>query len=248
MILTIARRELRGLFLSPLAWTILAVVVVILAYMFFTQIELFMELQPRLAAMPAPPGITEIIVAPVFGNAAIVLLLVVPLLTMRLLSDERRNQTLSLLLSAPISMSDIILGKFFGIVAFLLVLVLLIVLMPLSLLLGGTLDFGVLASCCLGLTLLVSAFAALGLYMSSLTAQPTIAAISSFGVLLLLWILDWSGDAGGGSVLSYLSLISHYQALLKGIFNSADVIYYLLFSATFLILSVRRLDAERLQS
>ena len=66
--------------------------------------------------------------------------------------------------------------------------------------------------------------------------------------MLLLWILDWSGDTGGGSVLSYLSLISHYQALLKGVFNSADVIYYLLFIVTFLILAVRRLDAERLQS
>lgn len=246
MILTIARRELRSLFLSPLAWTMLAIVFVILTYIFFVQIELFMELQPRLSAMPAPPGITEVIVAPVFGNATIVLLLVVPLLTMRLLSDERRNQTLSLLLSAPLSMSDIILGKFFGIVAFLLVLVALIMLMPLSLLLGGALDFGVLASCCLGLVLLVSAFAALGLYMSSLTAQPTIAAISSFGALLLLWIIDWNGDTSG--VLSYLSLIRHYQALLKGVFNSADVIYYLLFIATFLILAIRRLDAERLQS
>jgi len=162
MILTIARRELRSLFLSPLAWTILAVIIVILAYMFFMQIELFMQLQPRLSAMPAAPGITEVIVAPVFGNTAIVLLLVVPLLTMRLLSDERRNQTLSLLLSAPLSMRDIVLGKFFGIVAFLLVVVGFIILMPVSLLLGGTLDFGVLASCTLGLVLLVSAFCCVG--------------------------------------------------------------------------------------
>jgi ABC-2 type transport system permease protein len=248
MILTIARRELRSLFLSPLAWTMLAVVSAILAYMFFTQIELFMQLQPRLSAMPEAPGITEVIVAPLFGNAAIVLLLIVPLLTMRLLSDERRNQTLSLLLSAPLSMSDIVLGKFVGIVAFLVLLLLLIVLMPLSLLMGGTLDFGVLASCALGLLLLLSAFAALGLYMSSLTAQPTIAAVGSFGALLLLWIINWSGDADGAGVLSYMSLVSHYQALLKGVFNSADIVYYLLFSATFLILGIRRLDAERLQS
>lgn len=245
MILTIARRELRSLFLSPLAWTILAVVFVILAYFFFIQVEVFMELQPRLTAMPEAPGISEVIIAPVYGDAAIVLLLVVPLLTMRLLSDERRNQTLSLLLSAPITMGDIILGKFFGVVAFLLVLVAVVSLIPLTLLLGGTIDFGVLASCCLGLFLLASAFAALGLYLSSLTAQPTIAAIGSFGVLLLLGLLDWNSNAG---VLTYLSLISHYQALLKGVFNSADIIYYLLFSVVFLILSIRRLDAERLQA
>jgi len=252
MMLTVARRELRSLFLSPLAWTILAVVQVILAYLFFSQIEFFMQIQARLTGMQAVPGITEIIVAPMFGNAAIILLLVVPLLTMRLISDERRNQTLSLLFSAPLSMTEIVLGKFLGISAFLLLIVVLIMLMPLSLLVGGSLDFGMLASACLGLILLLASFTALGLYMSSLTAQPTIAAISSFGALLLLWVLDWGGgssDASAGQgVMAYLSLVRHYEALLKGAFNSADIIYYLLFIITFLVLSVRRLDAERMQS
>jgi len=252
MMLVIARRELRSLFLSPLAWTIMAVVQVILAYLFFSQIEFFMQIQGRLAGMQAAPGITELIVAPVFANAAVILLLVTPLLTMRLISDEHRNQTLSLLFSAPLSMADIILGKFLGAIAFLLLLLFLITLMPLSLLAGGTLDFGVLASACLGLMLLLASFTALGLYMSSLTVQPTIAAVSSFGALLLLWVLDWgsgSTDASmGGGVLAYFSLVRHYEALLKGVFNSADVIYYLLFIGTFLVLSIRRLDAERMQS
>jgi len=251
MIMIVAQRELRSLFLSPLAWTILAVVQAILAYMFFSQIEFFMQIQPRLAGMQAAPGITEIIVAPLFGNAAVVLLLIVPLLTMRLISDERRNQTLSLLFSAPLSMTEIVIGKFLGITAFLSLMMLMILLMPLSLLSGGTLDFGMLASACLGLLLLLSSFTALGLYMSSLTAQPTIAAISTFGALLLLWILDWgsgSAEASGGGVMAYLSLVRHYEALLKGAFNSADIVYYLLFIATFLILSVRRLDADRVQS
>lgn len=252
MMLTVAQRELRSLFLSPLAWTILAVVQVIMAYMFFSQIEFFMQIQPRLAAMPEPPGITQIIVVPLFQSAAIVLLLVSPLLTMRLISEERRNQTLSLLLSAPLSMTDIVLGKFLGVGGFLLVQWSLLILMSLSLLLGGTLDFGLLASCGLGLLLLLGSFAALGLYMSTLTVQPTIAAVSTFGFLLLLWILNWGSGSVGSSMgegfMAYLSLRQHYEALLKGAFNSADIIYYLLFIATFLILSVRRLDAERLQS
>lgn len=252
MMLTIAQREWRSLFLSPLAWTVLAVVQVILAYMFFAQIEFFMQIQPRLAAMASAPGVTDIIVVPLFGNAAIVLLLVVPLLTMRMLSDERRNKTLSLLLSAPVSMSDIVVGKFLGVCGFFLVQLLLIVMMPLSLLAGGMLDYGVLASCVLGLMLLLASFVALGVYMSSLTAQPTIAAISTFGLLLLLWILDWGGGSGGGSasesIMAYLSLLSHYQSLLKGSFNSADVIYYILFITLFLVLGIRRLDTDRLQS
>ena len=253
MIFAIAGRELRGLFLSPLAWSILAVVQLILAYMFLAQVDLFMQLQPRLPTMPGAPGITEIVAVPLLGNAAMILLLVVPLITMRLISDERRNQTLPLLFAAPISMSAIVLGKFVGVMTFLLIMLMMILLMPLSLLLGSSLDFGVLAAGTLGLFLLLASFAALGLFMSSLTAQPTIAAVSTFGVLLLLWIVDWAGnnagtDAGQGSnALAYLSMLRHYEALLKGVFNSADVIYYLLFITVFLVLSIRRLDAERTQ-
>ena len=105
MIGTIAARELRSLFFSPLAWTMLAVIQVIVAFLFLAQVDLFLQIQPRLPQMPGAPGLTEIVVAPTFGNAALILLLVVPMLTMRLVSDELRNQTLSLLFSAPVSMS-----------------------------------------------------------------------------------------------------------------------------------------------
>lgn len=253
MIFTIAGRELRSLFLSPLAWSILAVVQLILAYMYLAQIDLFMQLQPRLPMLPSAPGVTEIIAVQLLGNAAMILLLVVPLITMRLISDERRNQTLTLLFAAPISMTTIVVGKFIGVMTFLLIMLLMILMMPLALLMGSSLDFGVLATATLGLFLLLASFAAVGLFMSSLTAQPTIAAVSTFGVLLLLWILDWAGnnagiEAGqGNDVLAYLSLLRHYEALLKGVFNSADIIYYLLFITVFIVLSIRRLDAERMQ-
>jgi len=249
MIGTIAARELRSLFLSPLAWTMLAVVQVIIAYLFLVQVDFFLQIQPRLPQLPGAPGLTEIVVAPTFGNAALILLLVVPMLTMRLVSDELRNQTLSLLFSAPVSMSAIILGKYCGVLGFLLIQLLLIALMPCALLLGGALDFGILASGLLGLFLLLAGFAAVGLFMSTLTAQPVIAAISTFGVLLLLWIIDWSGATAGkgASVFGYLSMLRHYESLLKGVFDSADVTYYLLLIAVFIVLSIRRLDSYRLQ-
>lgn len=242
----IAGRELRSLFLSPLAWTLLAVVQLILAYMFTTQVDLFLQIQPRLPGMPNAPGLTEIVVAPLLGNAAIVLLLIVPLLTMRLLSDEVRNQTLSLLFSAPVSMTEIVLGKYLGILGFIAVLIALIALMPLSLLSGGTLDAGLLLAGLLGLFLLLSAFAAVGLFMSTLTGQPTVAAIATFGALLLLWIIDWSGDGSSG-VLAWLSMVRHYEPLLRGAFSSTDLAYYLLVIVAFLVLSMRRLDSYRLQ-
>jgi ABC-2 type transport system permease protein len=248
MIFTIAAREIRSLFLSPLAWAILAVTLFILAYLFLSQIEAYILLQPRLAALQGAPGVSDIVVAPLFADAAVVLLLITPLVTMRTLSEERRSRTLSLLLSAPVSMTEIILGKYLGVLAFFLILIGLLTLMPLSLLAGTDLDLGKLAAGVLGLTLVVAAFAAIGLFMSSLTEQPTVAAVTTFGLLLLLWILDWAGNSGLDStnLMAYLSMLRHYEPLLKGLFNSTDVAYYLLVIILFLGFSIRRLDATRL--
>jgi len=249
MILTIASRELKTLFLSPLAWTILAVLQFILAYLFLTQIETFTTFQARLANIDNAPGLTEIIILPLFSNASIVLLLVTPLLTMRLVSEERRNKTLSLLLSAPLSASEIILGKFFGVLGMLLLIVIMTSLMPLSLLIGGELDLGKFACNIFALSLLVAAFSSLGLYMSCIASHPTIAAIASFGLLLLLWILDWSSGLKEqhSDTFQYLSILKHFQSIQSGLLNTVDVSYFLLFTCTFLILSIRRLENDRLQ-
>lgn len=248
MIFTIAARELRSMFLSPLAWAILAVVQLLLGFMFLSQIDTFMTWQAQIAMMEDSPSVTEVVVAPLLGNAAVVLLLVVPLLTMRLISEERRNQTLSLLFSAPLSMSEIVLGKFFGVLGFMLIMLGLIALMPLSLLMGGNLDFGMLASGLLGLLLLLASFSAIGLYMSSLTTHPAVAAITTFGTLLLLWIINWMGNSGDpNSVLAYLSMLNHFEPLLKGMFDSGDIAYFALFITTFVVLAIRRLDADRTQ-
>jgi len=248
MIFTIAAKELKALFLSPMAWAILAVVQAIVAYFFLIYLDYFVTLQPQLAMLPNAPGVTSMVVAPLYATVATILLLVTPLLTMRLISEERRNKTLSLLMSAPVSASEIILGKFVGIAGFLLLMLLLITLMPLSLLSSGQLDAGLMLSGILGTVLVICSFAAAGLYISTLTAQPTVAAVGTFGLLLLLWIVDIAGNTGNeNNVLAYLSMLNHNQALLRGIFSSADVIYYLLFIITFMVLSIRRLDAERLQ-
>ena len=249
MIFTIAGRELRSLFLSPLAWAILGVVQFIYAYLFLSQVETFMALQSRLATLDGAPGVVDIVVAPLFANAAVLLLLITPLITMRVLSEERRNRTLSLLFSAPISMTEIIVGKYLGVLSFILILIGMLALMPLSLLVGTDLDLGKLAAGLLGLTLVVSAFTAIGIFMSSLTEQPTVAAITTFGLLLLLWIIDWAGSSGApaSGLLAYLSVLHHYESLLKGLFSSVDVIYYLLITVLFLGFSIRRLDADRLQ-
>jgi ABC-2 type transport system permease protein len=249
MLLTIAGRELRSLFLSPLAWAILAVVQFIIAYLFLSAVDAYLMVQPRLAAIEGAPGVADLVIAPLFGNAAIILLLITPMITMRVLSEERRNRTISLLFSAPVSMTEIILGKYLGVLGFFLVLLAMIALMPLSLLAGTELDLGKLAAGLAGLALLLAAFSAIGLFMSALTDQPTIAAISTFGLLLLLWIIDWAGksEAQVSGLFAYLSMLRHYETLLKGLIHSTDVAYYLLITILFLGLSIRRLDADRLQ-
>jgi ABC-2 type transport system permease protein len=248
MIAAIASRELKSLFLSPLAWSILAVVQFILAYLFLAQVDTYLMLQPRLAGIEGAPGVTDIVIAPLLADAAVILLLVTPLVTMRVLSEERRSRTLNLLFSAPVSMTEIVLGKYLGIVMFFGILLGLLALMPLSLLAGSTLDLGKFGAGLLGLALLTAAFSAIGLFMSALTEQPTVAAISTFGLLLLLWIIDWAGNSQGevGGVLTYLSMRNHYDALLKGLFDSTDVTYYALVVMTFIGLSLRRLDSDRL--
>ncbi len=250
MILTLARRELRSLFLSPLAWSILAIVQFILAYLFLSQLQEFLLIQPKLATIENAPGITELVIVPLYGSAAFIMMLVTPLLTMRLISEERRNKSLPLLMSAPISMTEIIVGKYLGMLGFAAIMIFMMTLMPLSLSFVGTLDGGLLFAIVLGISLLLAAFISLGLYMSSLTAQPTIAAMSTFGMSLMLWIIDWAGgkaDAAASGLLEYFSMLRHFEAFSKGVFNSSDFIYYVLFTSLFLILSIRRLDSDRLQ-
>ncbi len=249
MIHVIASREFKNQFLSPLAWVILAVLQFIFAYLFLTQVEAFNSYQGRLVGIDNAPGLTDVVIMPLFSNAAVILLLVTPLLTMRLICEERRNKTLTLLLSAPLSAYQIILGKYLSVFGLLMVIIGLLTLMPLSLLVGGTLDFGKLFTNLLGLSLLVAAFSSVGLYMSTIASHPTIAAISSFGLLLLLWMLDISRNIRqhDSELFDYLSLLNHFQSMQTGLLSTEDVSYFLLFIATFIILSIRRLENDRLQ-
>lgn len=246
MIFTIACKELKTLFASSLAWTLLALVQLVLGWVFMGRLDAFLEIQSQLVQIANPPGVTEIIVAPVFAMAAAVLLMATPLLTMRLIAEERRNHTMTLLTSAPISMTDIVLGKFLGLMIFFCGVIFLVMVLSLSLLMGGTLDAGLLLSNAVGLLLICACFAALGLYISSLTAQPAVAAAGTLGVLLGLWVMDIAAD-DGDSIMRTLSLLKHYESFNRGLIDTFDLAYFSLFIITFLVLAIRRLDGERLR-
>ena len=243
----IATHELRRLFKSPLAWILFAVVQFLLAIFLLLILSQYMD--PAAASLFANYGVTEIVVVGLLQIAGIILLLITPFVTMNTFSEERQSGCIKLLLSSPISMTELVLGKYLGVICYLFLLLSLIALMPLSLLMGTELDLLQLLSGIIGLILLASSFAAIGLFVSSLTSLPAVAAISTFGILFVLWIMNMAGSTGSElfrEILTYASLLKHYHNLLDGIFNSADVIYYLLVSTLFIVLSIWRLDSERL--
>ena len=246
MIVHIARHELRSLFLSPLAWVVLALVQLLLAYIFLLNIVNFIAGQDQLALNPQAPGATLLVVMRMLGNVPTLLMVVIPLITMRMLSDEKRLYTRVLLLSSPLSMRTIVLGKYLAVMVFFGFSWLMIALMAVSLSLGTELDLGHIAAALLAIFLLIMAFVAMGLYMSSLTAQSAIAAMATFSLVLLLWIVDSGVELDGGdSLLSHISMSHHYQTLLSGLVALESVAYFLLVAAVFLLLTVRQLHRER---
>lgn len=243
-IFNIARTEWRRIFLSPLAWAVLAVVQFIVGFVF---INLLVQYATA-AGGGDDLGVSDYIGGSLYGFSTILLLLVMPLMTMRLFAEERKSGSITLLFSAPVSLTEIVLGKFVGLLGFIAVVIVLMALMPLSLAWSTHMDWGRIAAGLTGLFLLMAAFAAAGLFVSSCTREPTIAAVASFGLLLVIWlvnVLAYNDSVPFKEVFGYLSLIDHFESLRRGVFNTADAIYYLLFSALFLSLTVLRLDIER---
>lgn len=242
--LSIAGNEARRIFTSPLAWTVLAVVAAISGFIF---INLLLSLQADPMALSDYIGVSDYISAGVFGFATLLFLLVMPLMTMRLFAEERKNGSLTLLMAAPVSLTQIVLGKFLGLCVFMAALLLILALMPASLAASTSLDYGRLAAGILGMALMLMAFSAAGLFVSTLTREPTIAAVGGFGLVLMFWLVDVLAyqEIPFAEVFRHISLIGHYENLRRGIFDTADISYYLLFIGTFLWAAVQRLDLER---
>lgn len=245
MIRLLAMRELRSLFSMPSTWFILAVLQFIFTWFFLNSLQAFLDIQPQLAQLANAPGVTTIIGAPLFNMVALLLMMLVPMFTMRLIAEERRNQTLSLLLSSPLSIRQIVLGKFFGLMIFLIALVTSIPLMIYTLALGTSLDHGLLLSNQLGLLLLIASYVALGLYISALTTQPIIAAIGALAALVGLWLADIAASAEN-SPWHLISPLHHFQSFSVGLLDSGDAVFFILFTTVFLLLTMKRLGNNRI--
>ncbi|MDO8413080.1 MAG: ABC transporter permease subunit [Gallionellaceae bacterium] len=240
MISIIALKEFRSFFAAPATWFTVAALQFIFAWFFLARLDAFLQVQVQLAQLANAPGATLAVATPLFGTIALIMMMLVPIFTMRLLAEERRNQTLTLLMTAPVSARDIVLGKFFGLMLFLLLIIATCTLMVLTLMLGTRLDLGLLFSNACGLFLLTACYVALGLYISSLTAQPLVAAISSLAALFGLWLMEVSA-VDNDHIWHAFSPTTHFQNFNVGLLNSGDLVFLLLFCMTFLLLAMRRL-------
>jgi ABC-2 type transport system permease protein len=250
MIRAVAGRELRSLFCSPLAWAILATTALIVGVLYLYLIDLFIQRQGATTGAGDVYGVTDWVIVPSLNLVGFIGLFVIPLITMRLVAEERRNGTLSLLLSAPVPIARIILGKFIAALAFAALLALIPAAMGLTLIGATSPDYGQWLAALLGTVLLLAAFIAVGLLASCLTDSPVLAAVIAYAALLLLWIIHLAaqGDGQTAQILNWLSPIEHQGRFQRGLVDTGDITYYLLITGLFLLLSIRRLDAERLQA
>jgi ABC-2 type transport system permease protein len=246
MIINVARKELQSLFASPMGWIILALLMLAFGSFYLQGVNNYFEVMSGSIRPAERVGVTIFVGQTVYGIASFLMLFAVPLLSMGLISGERKSQTLPFLFSAPISLTEIVVGKFLGLIIFLSILVVYILIMLSTLNIWSDIDFGYLLSNSLGLILLAASFAALGIYFSSLTSQPIVAAILSFIALFALMGLDKFFGSQPDHWFGYISLMKHFQSFSRGVIDSKDIIYFILFITTFLVLTIRRLDSDRL--
>lgn len=250
MILTIAHKEFRSLLCSPSTWIILGVLQFIIAWIFLVRLDLFLQYQTQLSQVANAPGATQFAVSSVAGMLSVIeatsyiMLVLIPIFSMRLFAEERRSHTLVLLLASPIANWEIVLGKFTALVLLLSIIIAACMIMLMTLALGTKLDMGLLATNALGLFLLATCYTSLGLYFSTLTSQPLLAAFGTMATLFGFWLIDYFGSSINIALRNFSPTV-HFQSFNEGMLTGKDIAYYLLFVAICLLLAVRRLNNTR---
>lgn len=243
----IARHEWRRLAVQPFAWTLAAFVVALMAWQFLLALQAFLDLAPKLGGLKDAPGVTDLVAIPLLRSYSNLLVLLVPLVTMRTFAGERRAQTLPLLLASGVGNARLVLGKYLGALGYVLALLALVAAMPLALGVGTSLDFGKLAAAMLGLALFAGALTAIGVACSAWAAQPALAAAAAIAISALLAVVDAGARAQGidSSGINYLALPTHLEPFCRGLVGSVDITYFVLLAAVALTLATRRLDSLR---
>lgn len=248
----IFKKELRVYFSSPIAYAVLTIFALISGWFFYNVFGFYVMASMQAAMNPMMArdmSIVEGVLRPLFQNMSVIMLLMMPILTMRLFSEEKKSGTIELLLTYPVRDGEVLLGKYLAALAVFAAMLALTLAYPLIMAWVTPLEAGPLATGYLGLLLQGAAFIAIGILISSLTENQIVAAVTTFGILLMFWVLGWGADAAGGAwwgkLLQHLSITEHFESFGKGVFETKDIIYYVNFTILALFLTLRSLEARR---
>ncbi len=249
----ICHKELRSYFVSPIAYLLLTMFALIFGFFFWNALAyfIFMGMESQMRGETFPMNINEQVVRPLLSNISVVGLFFIPMITMRLFAEEKRTGTIELLATSPISDSEIILGKWLAAMMLYASMLLFTALNFTFLFQYGKPDWKPLAIGYLGLLLQAGGLLAVGTFISTLTRNQIIAGAATFAVCLLLWVLEWiSGyeTATWARVLSYLSVITHFESFARGVIDSKDAIFYVTMTFVGLFFTARSMESLRWRS
>jgi ABC-2 type transport system permease protein len=247
--LAIAQKELRSYFASPIAYIVIGVFAFLYGYFYVVMLNYFVQGSMQSMGMPGQPmNINEQMLRVVFQNLAVVILFLMPIITMRTYAEEKRSGTIELLLTAPVTDWQIITGKFLGAMGLYAAMLAVTIVHVAVLFYFGDPEWKPIATSYLGLLLMGGCFISVGLLISSLTKNQIVAGAVTFAVFLFLWIIGWIGGFSSprvNSIVSYLSIIDHFEDFSKGVIDTTHLVYYLSFIGFGLFLTARSVDSER---
>jgi len=248
-ILAIAGKEMRSYFASPIAYIIIGLFALLFGWFFYVYLHVFVEQSQRMSMMGGGNvNVNEQMIRGVLQNAAVIILFVMPMITMRTYSEEKRSGTIELLLTSPLTDFEIIVGKFLGAMG-LFCAMLVVTMIDVAILFRlGNPEWRPIAAGYLGLLLMGGCFISVGLLISSLTKNQIVAGFMTFAVFLMLWVINWLADSSGPTgqaILSFLSITDHFDDFTKGIIDTKHLAYYLSFITFGLFLTAKSVDSER---
>ena len=247
-VLALADKELRSYFASPIAYVIIGLFALLFGWFFYVYLTVFVRQSEQMMQMGSVPNINQQMVRGVLLNSAVIILFVMPMITMRTYSEEKRSGTIELLLTSPITDWQIILGKFLGALGLYAAMLVVTMLYMALLFIYGNPEWRPIVAGYLGLLLMGGCFIAVGLLISSLTKNQIVAGFLTFAVFLMLWVINWIGDASGPrtrDIVTYLSITEHFDDFARGVIDTKHVIYYLSFITFGLFLTAKSVDSER---
>ena len=249
-IIALAQKELKSYFSSPIAYIVIGLFALLYGYFYVTILAYFVRQSMQLSQFQGPQAmnVNQQLIKPVLQNVTILILFLMPMITMRTYSEEKRSGTIELLLTSPLTDFQIIMGKFLGALG-LYATMLAVTFIHIGLLfLYGRPEWKPIVTAYVGLLLMGGCFISVGLLISSLTKNQIVAGMVTFAVFLLLWIITWIGSFSGPTfdkLTSYLSIIDHFDDFGKGVLDTTHLIYYVSFITFGLFLTAKSVDSER---